>query len=199
LFDWTLNEPLNVRFPETPLYLPVPLVTFATPLTDTLVGVAVPAAVPKLFEVTTVSINLLPPPEMKPWPVMGSVWLPAGAEPVPLTVLLPKSVPVPVPLTDVTLTEEAALPEVPTMSMLILPVYLPTKWTVFTAWLTAASCVWWLGEVMVAALDGMTIPIVARSPIAPTAIALRPIATSDPLLAALIRILIVFPSDFLYV
>ena len=139
VFEATLNEPLNVRVPETPLYLPDPPVTVATPLTLTLVGVAVAEAQPWDFDdVTTLNVNLLPDPVIEPSPVSSSHWFDAGAEPVARNVLEPRYVPVPLPTSDVTFTDVADWPDAPTINSAMEPLYDPLKVTFFT--LSTLAC-----------------------------------------------------------
>ena len=136
VLDVTLKDPLKLNVPETPLYLPEPPVTFATPFTLTLVGVLVPAAQPwELAEVTTWNINLLPAPVMLPSPDSSSHWFDAAAEPVAEMAPAPTYVPGPLPRSEVTFTVVAACPVGPTMRSAIVPLYDPRKATffVFTA------------------------------------------------------------------
>ena len=89
--DLMENEPVNLRVPDTPLYLPRPPVTLATPFTLTEVGALSPAA-QAWDEVGSmiVSMSLLPEPTSTPLPVSGSHVLAAVYDPEPDKVLVPR-------------------------------------------------------------------------------------------------------------
>jgi len=96
--DWIEKLPLKLRVPVAPLNLPVPLKTFATPLTVTGDGAALLTAHAWVWEdETTCNFNPLAPASA-PAPEKGSHELAAEPVPLPLMVLAP-SVPVPWPET----------------------------------------------------------------------------------------------------
>jgi hypothetical protein len=98
------KEPLNFNVPVAPFNLPVPLATIAVPEMLT-VPAAFSGAAPD--ELLMRNVSVLPAPMSLPVPVK---WKPslaavAGTLPVPVNLLepVPKSVAVPLPVTDVTL------------------------------------------------------------------------------------------------
>ncbi|MEO9180734.1 MAG: hypothetical protein ABI298_03690, partial [Acidimicrobiales bacterium] len=87
--DLIENDPKTFNVPVAPVNLPVPLVTIALPVTETVVGAAASAAQP-LLVVANFRWRVLPPPVKTPTPLMGSQ-LPEGlAPPVPETVASPR-------------------------------------------------------------------------------------------------------------
>ena len=82
--DLIENVPLTLRVPFAPANLPVPLVTVALPVTETVVGAAESAA--QAFEVVaSVRCSVEPPPLRVPVPLIGSQVLVGADDPVPLT------------------------------------------------------------------------------------------------------------------
>ena len=73
LLDWIWKEPLILSVPLAPLYLPTPPVTWATPVTVTVVGALSAAAQALVAEdETTLSSSFEPPPVIDPVPDSGS-------------------------------------------------------------------------------------------------------------------------------
>jgi hypothetical protein len=125
----TLKDPPNFSEPLAPANLPVPPVILATPL-----SVAVPAPSGTVAdELTTTSASVLPDPERVPLPLKlkPEFVVVVGTWPEPLNVLEPKSVPVPEPLSDVTVAEPDV--ELFTMSNVNVPEYEPLNATLFEA------------------------------------------------------------------
>ncbi len=125
----TLKVPLNFNEPLAPANLPVPPVILATPL-----SVAVPAPLGTVAdELTTNSASVLPDPERVPLPLkLNPVFVAVvGTWPAPLKALKPRLLPVPVPLSDVTVADPDV--ELFTMSKVKVPEYEPLNTTFLDA------------------------------------------------------------------
>ena len=122
----SLNDPLKRSEPVAPANLPVPPVILATPL-----SVPVPAPSGTFAdELATTTVNVPPGPERLPLPLkLKPTFVEVvGTWPEPLNVLEPRSVPVPVPFSDVTVAD----PDVEllfTMSTVNEPEYEPLNAT----------------------------------------------------------------------
>ena len=126
----SLNDPLKCNVPEAPANFPVPPVILATPL-----SVPVPAPSGTFAdELATTTVSVLPEPERLPLPLkLNPTFVEVvGTWPEPLNVLEPRSVPVPVPFSDVTVAD----PDVEllfTMSTVKVPEYEPVNATLVGA------------------------------------------------------------------
>jgi len=115
----SLRVPLNLRLPDAPLAAPTPPVATATPRKVTVTGPLSLLAHPCCeLDRVTVNMILLAPPAMLPFPPNGSHCWEASAEPLPFTLLAPKSEFLPKPVTE----EIVAWPLL--MRSEALPVYL---------------------------------------------------------------------------
>ncbi len=114
--DPTLKVPVNFKVPDAPAYFPVPPEMIAFPLILTVVGAAESLAQPWAAG-SNDALRVFVPSEIVPTPLIPSHWLVGAEEPLPVSWVRPKVVPVPVAVTEVAVTLESV------QSIAILPVY----------------------------------------------------------------------------